>query len=293
MDQKLIDIFQKKRQQPGTETSIDWDSRRDEYLAAVQNLYEQIRKILAEAIDDRTITLTRRTKQLTGKFHWNVFSGRPHPCHRRRTGSLLASWAEHRGRRGTRRCARRGQRGSADFSTRIWVGIRANPPAETGCRALQRVDARRSAGTCDAGAIAVPVPPVNAENAEPQTLDEILDWHRGIVEALVDQRGAVQRSIQAYSTVAPRFVGMTEAEVDTYYDVQRRELERLTMLNLVASAEAAIRDDYSRRVGGKLKDLLARRLPNMARYAHTAKAASPELRRRWHPRRAKGSSCDG
>lgn len=51
---------------------------------------------------------------------------------------------------------------------------------------------------------------------------------------------------------------MTEGDVDTYFDTQRRELDRLTVLNLVASAEATITIDYFRRVGGKLKDPLAR-----------------------------------
>jgi hypothetical protein len=46
-------------------------------------------------------------------------------------------------------------------------------------------------------------------------------------------------------------------KVDADYDLQRQELDRLTMLNLVASAEAAIKLDYSRRVGGKLKDKVA------------------------------------
>jgi hypothetical protein len=53
-------------------------------------------------------------------------------------------------------------------------------------------------------------------------------------------------------------MGMTESEVEAYYDSQRRELDRLTVLNLVASAEATIRLDYFRRVDGWLKDSLAR-----------------------------------
>ena len=51
---------------------------------------------------------------------------------------------------------------------------------------------------------------------------------------------------------------MTEIDVDQYHDAQRMELDRLTVLNLVASAEASIRIDYFRRVGDKLKDTLSR-----------------------------------
>lgn len=91
-----------------------------------------------------------------------------------------------------------------------------------------------------------------------QTLGEILDWHRGIVEALVAQRGAVLRAARDDWAVPPRFVGMTGQDLDAYYDSQRRELDWLTILNLVASVEATIRVDYFRRVEGKLKDPLAK-----------------------------------
>ena len=76
----------------------------------------------------------------------------------------------------------------------------------------------------------MPLPPIVQETAEPQTLDEIRDWHRGIVDALVDQRASVQHAIRAGSAVVPRFVGMTEGDVDAYFDAQRRELDRLPLL---------------------------------------------------------------
>jgi len=50
---------------------------------------------------------------------------------------------------------------------------------------------------------------------------------------------------------------MTAGDIDAYYGAQRRELDRLTVLNLVASAEAKIKGDYFRRVGDKLKDTLS------------------------------------
>ncbi len=103
----------------------------------------------------------------------------------------------------------------------------------------------------------MPVPFFVDETAEPQTLDEIRDWHRGIVDALLGRRTLVQNAIRVGSTVSSLFVGMTESDVDAHYDSQRRELDRLTVLNLVASAEATIRVDYFRRVKGKRKDLLA------------------------------------
>lgn len=60
---------------------------------------------------------------------------------------------------------------------------------------------------------------------EPQTLDEILDWHQGIVDALVAQRAAVLRAAREGASVPSRFVGLTGGELDAYYDSRRQEVE--------------------------------------------------------------------
>jgi hypothetical protein len=96
-----------------------------------------------------------------------------------------------------------------------------------------------------------------SQTSEPQTLDEIRDWHRDIVDALVERRASIQNAIRRGLTVASQFVGMTEGEVDAQYDAARRELDRLTVLNFVASAEGTIRVDYFRRINKKLKDQLS------------------------------------
>jgi len=103
----------------------------------------------------------------------------------------------------------------------------------------------------------MPLPAIPHQTAERQTLAGILDWRLGLIEALSDQRRFVQQAIRRNLMVLPRFVGMTDADVDDHYDAQRRELDRLTVLNLVASAEATMNVDYFRRVRGKLKDPLA------------------------------------
>ena len=89
----------------------------------------------------------------------------------------------------------------------------------------------------------MPFPHIDHELAEAQSLDEIREWHRGVADALLDRRASVLVAIRMGSAIAPRFFGMTEAEVDDYHDAQRRELDRLTVLNLVASAEATIKVD--------------------------------------------------
>jgi hypothetical protein len=119
--------------------------------------------------------------------------------------------------------------------------------------------------------------PLTDPTAEPQTLDEVRDWHRGVVEALLERRAGVLRAIHRGLAVAPRFAGMTEADIDSHFDAQRRELERLTMLNLVASAEATIKIDYFRRVGGKLKDPLARAYRKWHKTLSGAKQLRPDF----------------
>jgi 3-oxoacyl-[acyl-carrier protein] reductase len=39
----------------GASIAIDWDDRRDKYLAAVQDLYRQIEKLLAKPIGKKTV----------------------------------------------------------------------------------------------------------------------------------------------------------------------------------------------------------------------------------------------
>jgi hypothetical protein len=123
----------------------------------------------------------------------------------------------------------------------------------------------------------VPLGPIDPDTGERQTLDEIRDWQRGMVEALVDQRALVARAIREGSAVTTRFATMPEADLDGYFDIQQRELERLTMLNLVASAEASIKDDYFHRVRKHLKDPLSRAYQNWCKKLPATKRRRPDF----------------
>lgn len=96
------------------------------------------------------------------------------------------------------------------------------------------------------------------QTSEPQTLDEIREWYRDMVVALIEWRASLQNAIRQSLPVASRFVGMTEDDIDNRYKARRRGLDRLTLLNLVASAEGSLKLDYFRRVKKKLKDPLSR-----------------------------------
>ena len=107
----------------------------------------------------------------------------------------------------------------------------------------------------------MPLPPIDPETAEPQTLDEIRDWHRGIVNAVVDR---------ARRCSMP-FAGIGRRPQIRGHDGGRRQLALRRATARVGPThrtesrgehEATVKVDYFRRVGEKLKDPLARRIGN-------------------------------
>ena len=91
------------------------------------------------------------------------------------------------------------------------------------------------------------------------TLDDVRNWHEGIIESLDAHRAATLASFHGSSFVpASRFFGMTRDEIDEEFGSRREELDSLTILGLMASAEAAIREDYRRRVAGARSDTLSK-----------------------------------
>lgn len=68
MDQKLAELFQQKAKRASSAEPVDWDDRRDRYVAAVNSLYDQIKEMLSEVIDDQKADLQKRQKQLTESY---------------------------------------------------------------------------------------------------------------------------------------------------------------------------------------------------------------------------------
>ena len=69
MNKDLFSLVQKKQKESRSATSqIDWNERREKYLAAVSDLYEQIHKILAEPIAQGSVVAQKRPKQLTENY---------------------------------------------------------------------------------------------------------------------------------------------------------------------------------------------------------------------------------
>ena len=69
MNQSLTEIFQKKQQQRhGGGPGIDWDDRRNKYLAAVDDLYKKVETLLAEPLAQKAVAIQRRPKELSENY---------------------------------------------------------------------------------------------------------------------------------------------------------------------------------------------------------------------------------
>lgn len=68
MNPKLEKLLAKKQKQSSKGGTINWDERRDDYLAAVEKLYQEIESILGDAIDKKEVTVQRHPKQLTENY---------------------------------------------------------------------------------------------------------------------------------------------------------------------------------------------------------------------------------
>ncbi len=68
MNQELNELIKKKKRQADAGQEINWDDRRDGYLAAVSDLYDRIETILAEPIANKAVKIERRTKNLTENY---------------------------------------------------------------------------------------------------------------------------------------------------------------------------------------------------------------------------------
>lgn len=65
MTQSLNDFIRdKSRKAGGSAAAIDWDARRDEYLAAVATLYEQVRGWLHSSIEQGNAKVSTRRREI-------------------------------------------------------------------------------------------------------------------------------------------------------------------------------------------------------------------------------------
>ena len=69
MNQSLSDLIRKKNKQAKSSRGrIDWNDRRDKYIAAVDDLYRQVEAVFSQALKKKTVSLQRRPKQLSETY---------------------------------------------------------------------------------------------------------------------------------------------------------------------------------------------------------------------------------
>ncbi len=111
--------------------------------------------------------------------------------------------------------------------------------------------------------------------ASPQSINDVRDWYEACVESLAHHRAAVRAALRAGTPTESRFLGMTAADVDAHFAALRRNLDLLTIVDLIATGEAALRADYRRRLDRGRRDALSQAYRAFHRSLRT-----PQQRRR-------------
>lgn len=100
--------------------------------------------------------------------------------------------------------------------------------------------------------------------SQPLSLDDVRDWYEAMRESLLAHRSTIIAALSG-AIVVPnnRFIGMTIDEVDKEFAFQREELDNVTVLSMMASAEAKLQSDYDDRLDAKRKDPLTKAYRNL------------------------------
>lgn len=95
---------------------------------------------------------------------------------------------------------------------------------------------------------------------ETVSISYVWKWYQDIKSAIIHYETKVIRDLLSGEEVSRSFWGMTPTEITGYFSEHKIELENLVNLEIIASAEAAIRIDYLTRVYKRQKDGVSRGL---------------------------------
>lgn len=91
-------------------------------------------------------------------------------------------------------------------------------------------------------------------------LDEVWDWYDFQTELLGDESARTLEAFDSGMPVSrPRYHGEARDELRAFFDGQREELGRITMLTLLSATEAALKVDFIVRVMRGKKDAISKR----------------------------------
>ena len=124
-------------------------------------------------------------------------------------------------------------------------------------------------------------------SGEEKTIDWIWTWFQFHESRLLAEKQAVADAVRSGVPAAdPVFFGMDAAEVDDFFG----ELGRLAMLNLLSSAEAALRIDFLVRVYEREKDELSRRFRDIHKERGDAVSLDKDILEVWRECHASAKS---
>lgn len=105
-----------------------------------------------------------------------------------------------------------------------------------------------------------------SRSRQERTIHAVWDWYQFQSKILMDERERVLESLRHDAIPSnSRFFALTHDEVDIFFEAHRRELDFLVMLSLLASAEAAIRNDFIGRIKERRRDPVSRRFRTISR----------------------------
>jgi hypothetical protein len=98
----------------------------------------------------------------------------------------------------------------------------------------------------------------------------VREEHEHVLRVLAQGSDIDARAVRTHES---QFIGLTESEIERFFDDQRGHLESFTMFELLATTEAILRIQFKARVAKRLRDDLSRRF----RAAHKLKGEKIRL----------------
>ena len=113
----------------------------------------------------------------------------------------------------------------------------------------------------------------------PQSIDLALRWHSEISQSVMQHRASALGALQGVQSTASSasLTGLTEPEVEQFFENQQAEVDGMCIVNIMAAAEATIRHDYRQRVHRHQADSLSKAYVALKKKQRGRKAHLPDF----------------
>ena len=88
-----------------------------------------------------------------------------------------------------------------------------------------------------------------------KSIEDILEWYRVTRNSLDENEKLI---VSNQNSTIQQFIGLTQQEVEEYFEYAKDELEKLVCLDLLSAIEAALKVDYTIRVEKKKKEEISK-----------------------------------